>query len=316
MITTEKVILALVAAAARTLAQECDCYLIGGSYPTYYANHGFWDFRSLSQYAVAEAPPVPGTRQENTDAPFTSDFFNWESEFAQFWGPQRWNNSGEEFMNVNSYNNLYIESDPEGQTETYLTMRTARVAADFQTSAEFESMEEVDHASMRMRARTHGSSGACTSIFTYRGAEQLKDVQESDIEVLTRDATDAVHYTNQPSYLEDGTIVDGASHQITLPVPWTEWSDHRLDWTPGRTTWSVDGQELHSQEFQAPTQPSRILLNAWSDGKDWTGTMDEGGAAYQHIQWIEIAYGVTDEAACQNVCSIDESSEPGAPRML
>lgn len=292
--------------ATAASAADCDCYLIDGSSPTYFKNYGFWDFRQLSQFAGI--PPAIDTASGNSQAGFTSDYFGWSSEFQKFWGPQSWNNSAE-FMNVNSFNNLYIAPNSNGDSDTMLTMRTAR-GDGFQSSAEFESRNTVDHASMRMYARTHGDAGACTSIFTYLWAPSLKDVQETDIEMLTRDPETAIHYTNQPSYLEDDTTIPGASNNITLPggKKWTDWMTHRLDWTPGMTTWSVDGQELHAQSFQAPVDPAQVVLNAWSDGKEWTGVMKEGGQAFQDVQWIEIAYDVTNQGSCSNVCSVDDGA--------
>lgn len=305
-----KTTLPLVAVSVGRLAMaaSCDCYLIDGAFPTYYKSHGFWDFRSLSQYAGV--PPVLDSIDANKNADFSSSYFNWESEFAQFWGPQNWDNGAQDFVNVNSYNNLYIE---KSDGSTFMTMRTARLPK-FQTSAEFESMNLFDHASIRMYSRTIGSPGACTAVFTYREANSLKDVQESDIEILTSDPKTSIQYTNQPSYLEDGTIIDGASNNISVSVPWSEWSTHRLDWTPGHTTWYINGGQTYTQTFQAPKDPSKVNLNAWSDGGDWTGKMPEGGVAYQQIQWIEMLYNNADKASCSSVCSIDtDGAKPGSP---
>ncbi|KAH8170043.1 glycosyl hydrolases family 16 domain-containing protein [Sarocladium implicatum] len=298
------------ALATAVSAADCDCYLTDGSSPAYFKNYGFWDFRDLSRYAGV--PATINTVSGNANAGFTSDYFGWSSDFQKFWGPQNWDN-GAEFTNVNSFNNLYISSNPNGDSATMLTMRTAR-GSNFQSSSEFETKAKVDHASMRMYARTHGDAGACTAIFTYLGADSLKDVQEADIEILTRDPETAIHYTNQPSYLEDGTTIDGASNNITMPggKKWSDWMEHRMDWTPGMTTWSVDGQVLHAQSFQAPVDPAQILLNVWSDGNEWTGRMRENGQAFQDVQWIELAYDVTSKGSCSKVCSVDAGA-PGSP---
>lgn len=310
--------LALLAAVPAMAAKvvddsQCECYVTDGNYPTYYKHHGFWDFRSLGD--KAGVPPVIRDVDGNMNAPFTSDVFDWDSDFAQFWGPQNWSNGNEDFPMVNSYNNLYIEENPDGTSDTFMTMRSSRLD-DFQTAAEFESVNKADHASMRMLAKTHGSSGACTSIFTYLGAEQLKDVQEADIEMLTRESSQFIHYTNQPSYLEDGSTVDGASANVTLPdgMRWSDWTTHRLDWTPGRTTYSANGIETHTQTFQAPRDPSQIILNTWSDGGVWTEQMPKGGEAYQNVQWVELLYDVT--ARCDRVCSIDKSPVRGKAVLL
>jgi beta-glucanase (GH16 family) len=299
---------------------ECDCYLTDGTAPTYFKSHGFWDFRSLSEHAVSEPPAVPDTVQGNADADFGSAYLNWDSEFGQFWGPQNWDNGNTDFPNVNSYNNLYIERNAGGESDTMLTMRSARVSQDFQTSSEFESINKVDHASMRMHARTIGSEGACTAMFTFRNAETQLEKQESDIEVLTNDPPTKIRYTNQPSWFtnDDGEdeSIPGASNEVTLPAGkrWDQWHTHRLDWTPGMTTWSLDGEQTFAMSFQAPVDPAQMVFNAWSDGSPgWTGEMPVGGAAYQQIQWIEVLYDVTDKASCPRVCSVDKSPVLGKP---
>ncbi|CAI6090710.1 unnamed protein product [Clonostachys chloroleuca] len=271
--------LVAMAAARLAMAASCDCYLIDGEYPAYIL-----------------VPPVLDSIDANKNADFSSSYFNWESEFAQFWGPQNWDNGAEDFVNVNSYNNLYIEKSGDS---TFMTMRTARLPK-FQTSAEFESIYILDHASIRMYSRTIGSHGACTAVFTYREANSLKDVQESDIEILTSDPKTSIRYPNQPTYLEDGTIIDGASNNICL---------RPLERMVHAET-GVDSWPYHL----APKDPSKVNFNAWSDGGDWTGKMPEGGVAYQQIQWIEMLYNVVDKASCTSVCSIDaDGAKPGFP---
>lgn len=251
----------------------------------------------------------------NLNAKVTCSLFDWSDPFTEFWGPQHWNNGNEDFPMIMSYNNLYIEHNPGGQSDTYMTMRTSRLPG-FQSTAELQSMNKVDHTSIRMLARSHGSPGACTSVFTYLGADHLKDVQESDIEMLTRETDRAIHYTNQPSYLEDGTTVDGASYNVTLPngLKWSAWITHRLDWTPGRTTFSINGIESHTQIFQAPRDPSLILLNTWSDGGVWTEKMASGGEAFQNVQWIEVLYNVLPSGSkCNRKCSIASLFKSASP---
>ncbi|KAG9252511.1 concanavalin A-like lectin/glucanase domain-containing protein [Emericellopsis atlantica] len=312
----------LLAMAAPAVAQNCDCYLIDGQYPTYFRNYGFWDFRSMSQYASSSPPPIPDTLEGQGQAPFTNEYLDYASnQFTKFWSPMNWTAGSDEFPMPNSYNNLYFENDEAGETDTFLTMRTARKPG-FQTVAEFESNDYYDHASMRMRARTRGSPGACTAMFTYREYDYdvREDAQETDIEILTNDPTNKIRYTNQPSWLynDDGEIesVPGASNEVIIDEPWDEWADHRLDWTPGRTTWYLNGDETFSMTFQVPTDPSRIVFNAWSNGDpEWSGLMPVGGAAYQHIQWIELAYNVVDAGSCSNVCNVD-GGVPGSPQKI
>ncbi|ATY61926.1 xylanase 1 [Cordyceps militaris] len=307
-----KIGIAALASAQVVDDSQCDCYVTDGPFPTYYLHHGFWDFRSLSRCAGVPAvlPDVAG----NLQAKATCSLFDWSDPFTQFWGPQHWSNGNQTFPMVTTYNNLYIEHNPGGESATFLTMRTARLPG-FQTAAELQSMSKVDHASIRMRARSHGAPGACTSVFTYLGGARLADVQESDVEMLTREpAAKTIHYTNQPSYREDGSTVAGASYTATLPGGrrWSDWLTHRLDWTPGRTTFGVDGGESHTQTFQAPRDPSLVLLNVWSDGGVWTGKMAAGGEAFQNVQWMEMLYDIVPAGRkCERKCSIDKSPEIG-----
>ncbi|KAJ4263463.1 hypothetical protein NW762_006282 [Fusarium torreyae] len=311
MSSTRTLFASLLAIAPLAIAQDCDCYVTEADGPQYFTGHSFFDFRSLSQYAGV--PGLIDTLEGNAQAGYTSAFFsNENSQFRQFWGPQNWWNENEEFPMQNTYNNLYIEdnNDASPSSDTWLTMRTARHNG-FQTASEFESILKYQHVSMRMYARTKGSPGACTAMFTYLKGNTLAEVQEADIEILTKDDPIIVHYTNQPSYTDEGGTVEGAHLDADLPdgLTWSDWAKHTIDWTPDATIWRVNDKENWRNSFQVPRDPAQLSFNAWSDGKDWTGTLPVGGAAYQQIQWIEILHGRTDADSCSRVCSVD--GEPG-----
>ena len=55
-----------------------------------------------------------------------------------------------------------------------------------------------------------------------------------------------------------------------------------------------------------PTQPSVFLINLWSDGGSWSGTMNVGDFAFADIEWIDLLYNTTSDVAtgCTNVCQI------------
>ncbi|OAQ59885.1 xylanase [Pochonia chlamydosporia 170] len=286
---------------------QCDCYLTDGSSPTYFTSHGFWDFRSLSQYV--SSPAVIDSVDGNANSPTTSAFFDWGTPLRDFWAPQQYKNGDTAFPMVKTFNNLYIQAN--GGSNTYLRMRSTRLPG-FQTAAELQSNEMLDHASIRMYSRITGSTGACGSVFTYLHSENPADVQESDIEMLTKGDHNLVHYTNQPGVL-NGEPVPGATHEINLPggKQWSDWTTHRLDWTPGKTTFYADGQQVLVSDFQVPRDKSYVLLNMWSDGGSWTGSMPQGGEATMDVQWVEILHGVTNKERCRNVCSVDLSGEVG-----
>jgi hypothetical protein len=340
----------LVAIVHGSSNDECDCYLTNGTNSAYYSRHSFYDYRNLGDYAGVPSPIQNASRT----AGVTSDYF-YSDAWDTTWSIQDWSNRGKgvslsgdaTVLMINSPNNIYIEKndDKDAASDTFLTMRTMRFPG-FQSAAEFESVSTYHYVSVRMLARVTGSAGACMAIFTYLGGEELADVQEADIEIMTRDPKNRVQYTNQPSFTEDGDDIPKATRNGTLPkgIRWDDWVVHRLDWTPKSSTWYADGQEVASIEFQTPKDPAQIILNAWSDGGSWSGNMSLNGAAYMQIQWIDMVYNVTKDneekrgldgrtlesdatqdgglvrrddskEGCKVVCSIDEADKAGQTRI-
>lgn len=341
----------LVATVHGSSNDECECYLTNGANSAYYSRHSFYDYRNLGNYAGVPSPVQNASRK----AGVTSDYFNSDT-WDDSWSIQDWSNRGKgvslsgdaTVLMINSPNNIYIEKndDEDAASDTFLTMRTMRLPG-FQSAAEFDSVSTYHYVSVRMLARVTGSAGACMAIFTYLWGEELADVQEADIEIMTRDPKNRVQYTNQPSFTEDGDDIPKATRNGTLPkgVEWDDWVVHRLDWTPKRSTWYANGQEVASIEYQTPKDPAQIILNAWSDGGSWSGNMSLNGAAYMQIQWIDMVYNVTKDneekrsfdgrgleadagqhgglvrrddskGACKVVCSIDEADEAGETKIL
>lgn len=331
----------------RSTESDCDCFLINGSNPTYYNEHMFFDFRDLNDYAGVPGS-ITSSATDNSNAPPTSDYFS-EDDWTSVWQLQGWDNrvgNGDKLSNgattlmVNTPNNVYIQEsgdDDDTDSDTFLTLRTKRLP-DFQSAAEFQTTTSDYHfVSLRVLARTVGSPGACTAIFTYRDADKLADVQEADIEILTGGPRDLVQYTNQPSYSTDGDTFPEATSNTTMPgdLRWTEWVVHRLDWTPEESIWYVNGEQTARIAFQTPKDPAQIHFNAWSNGNSWTGKMPLYDEAFLQIQWIQLVFNRTDdggggdrrravtsvggglgrrddsEGGCSVVCSVDDVDSPG-----
>jgi beta-glucanase (GH16 family) len=170
-------------------------------------------------------------------------------------------------------------------------------------------------------------------MFTYRDSSDPAEVQEADIEILTRDPRNKIQYTNQPSDLPEVGEVLEATRNATIPGDrkWSDWAVHRLDWTSERSTWYVDGEEAANIEFQVPRDAASINFNAWGDGGSWSGNMSVGGEASLQIQWIEVLYNTTttrkrdllrmsskSEPKARNcvVCGVDQGYEAGYPVLL
>lgn len=313
---------------------QCSCYVNDDDQSTYFTHHRFFDFRHHAHHAGA--PPIIQDPDATAGADPTSPYFT-SPEWTDFWMLSKWDNrdSPREDATVtmiNSPNNVYLETSPDTAPETHLTLRTQRLPT-FQTAAEIESASAAfQYLSIRMRARTLGSAGAITAMFTYRHSDTLALVQESDLEIRTSDPRGLVHYTNQPAYTDDGEVVPEATQNVTMPngLEWSDWAVHRMDWTPGKTTWFVDGEVVAALEFQAPRDESNVILNAWSDGGEWTGNMTVGGGAYLQVQWLEMVFNNTEigegegkrkrdgegKVGCEAVCSVDQTPELGRPVML
>ncbi|KAI0964751.1 concanavalin A-like lectin/glucanase [Xylaria arbuscula] len=315
---------------------KCNCYRTNTSTAHYFRNHKFFDFRSLSQYARVPAPI--DTPDGNANAAVTNTYFQ-SPDWTNTWDIQTWNNSATlggnsditgsdaTLLMVNSPNNLYIQhnDDQRPMSNTYMVLRTIR-HANFQSAAEIESLSQsFEYVSIRMLARTRGQPGAITAMFTFRNNETLAKVQESDLEIRTNDPVQYIQYTNQPSWNADGDIPQ-ATRNITMSgkLGWSDWQYHRMDWTPGATSWLVDGNVMTSIQFQAPKDPSQVIFNTWSDGGTWSGNMTVGSTAEMHVQWIEFVYNTTDTVPntptlpkqCDNICSIDLTSKAGTPVLV
>ncbi|KAM7202354.1 Concanavalin A-like lectin/glucanase domain containing protein [Naviculisporaceae sp. PSN 640] len=339
-----------------TLTEDssCGCFVTNGTESSYFTKHKFFDFRSLTQYAGV--PATITNPNESGTAAVTSQYFT-STEWTETWMVGNWNNSAgvrkdSRVLMVNSPNNVYIEAngDRNPSSQTFLTLRTQRLP-EFQTAAEIESVSGgFRYLSVRMLARTIGAPGAITALFTYRHSDKIANVQEADLEIRTRDPRNTLQYTNQPSYTEDGDDIEEATQNATMPEgrDWTAWAVHRLDWSPTTTEWYIDGIKVANNSFQTPRDASKVILNAWSDGGEWSGNMTNFDAAYLQIQWLDITYNTTDEktakfkrdegdllsgrddvgpqgallaratdqGTCKVVCSIDETTNLGQPVML
>lgn len=152
---------------------------------------------------------------------------------------------------------LLLERDEE-TSATHLVLRAYR-NKDFVSAGEIDSkLANIFHASIRVRARVRGDSGACAGIFTY-----FDNDNESDIEILTRDPTNHIRYTNQPGLDSDGNVIPEASSDVEMQngAVWTDWNDHRLDWTPDLSSWYLNGEQAVTKTYGIPKNPSSVILN-------------------------------------------------------
>ncbi|CAG8227275.1 unnamed protein product [Penicillium salamii] len=286
-------------------------------------------------YDEPESIDTPELNDTSPSDPTSLVFF--KTSFERDWSSQAWERPGtpkSPVLMINSKNNIFFTRDHEqvDPHATYLVLRTTRHDG-YTSTAEIETrLRNIYRCSLRVRLRflprdfvmaqppqpgetppviaslndkstgpnqrkpVHEglpAPGACAGIFTYHDRNT-----ESDIEILTRDPPHVVHYANQPDYdFEADREIPGASTIATLPVPWTTWATHRLDWFPSISRWLVNGEIQDARTYRVPDLQSMVVLNLWSDGGLWTGDMRLGDSIYMGIEYIELIYNRTTDAS-------------------
>jgi hypothetical protein len=321
-----------VALGELTRSEDCDCYRIDGPDAGYFQHRLFWDFRNVpddggNTYTVA--PDIVGDAEATGEEPATSAYLDsaeWNANWTYLSGPT--DSSNNPYPYVYSKQNVYISrnstDDAGGSSATYLTMRAARKEGFVSVSQIVTTQKDILHASIRARMRVipnglgnasaptagaqavedagAGSSGshpvdagAVVGLFLYES-----ETQETDIEILTRDGTTQVRYSNQPDFnAASDQPVPGASTQATLPggLEYTDWVEHRLDWLGGVVRWWAAGTPVLEKTVNAPSQPMSLNLNIWSNGDDyWSGNMSIGAQVNVGIEWIEMVYNTSADA--------------------
>lgn len=113
---------------------------------------------------------------------------------------------------------------------------------------------DILYGSFRATYKVTGGSGAVAGFFSY-----ADDENENDMEIVTADGTNEVHFTNQPypgegaTYLYNGTATD-VDHE------------YRFDWTSAGVTYFIDNDYKTDITTHPSTEASQILLNTWSNG--------------------------------------------------
>ncbi|KAI4150270.1 MAG: hypothetical protein LQ340_004180 [Diploschistes diacapsis] len=269
--------LALKADASASDTSTCDCYSLSiGGDTTTFVNHALYSFTGSSASTQNGAALDPA--------------------FTSVLRPQSYTASASAsapLPKVFSPDNIFLSSD---STSSFLRLQTTRTSSG-QASAELASADSsILYGAFRVTARVTGSSGAIASIFTY-----LDDSHEIDWEVRTQDpGNNRVQATNQPG--SDA----GATSNVTLGAPnvlgsWHQW---QLNWLPGVTEMGFDGTVVDTKTVNAPNTPMSFLINMWSDGGEWSGTMAQGQSAFLDLQDVEMWYNSSSDAgaACSSVC--------------
>ncbi|KAK2016823.1 concanavalin A-like lectin/glucanase [Colletotrichum eremochloae] len=127
----------------------------------------------------------------------------------------------------------------------------------------------IKYASVRTVAIFSEPAGVCNGLFFYKN-----DTQETDIEWLSDPASLSNSGTRQVWFTNQDADRNGVKTYKTFSPPdspTTAEHEYRLDWTPGRVQWFVDGVEKWSTTSDVPNTIGSWVFNNWSNGdKGWS----------------------------------------------
>lgn len=217
------------------------------------------------------------TNEINNNADMVADLRNGASSYFIPSGP--WTNGGVFDCGWTSSNitftdvmNITITDDPSG-TYNYL-------------SGEYRTTEKYGYGYYECSMMPIKADGVDTGFFMYTGPSDGDPWDEIDFEFLGYDTTKV-----QLNYYTNG--VGGHEYMLDLGFDASEgYHTYGFDWQPDHITWYVDGVARYTATEDLPTNPGRIMVNAWPGiGVDEWIMPFEGNvpltAKFQWITWSE-----------------------------
>lgn len=177
---------------------------------------------------------------------------------------------------------LYASTWPIGNTHKfdasnvvvgggYLNLKVpgGQTAMPYSSAEVTTTIDNMKYASVRTVAILSEPAGVCNGMFFYKNDTQETDIEWlSDASSLSNQGTRQVWFTNQ-----DADRNGVATSQSFPPPgsPTTTEHEYRLDWTPGRVRWFVDGTEIWNTTSDVPSATGPWVFNNWSNGdKGWS----------------------------------------------
>ncbi|KAI9636234.1 concanavalin A-like lectin/glucanase domain-containing protein [Dioszegia hungarica] len=118
-----------------------------------------------------------------------------------------------------------------------------------------------------MEAKLGGNKGTCQSILTFHTNDGSGNSDEQDIEIIGSKGADdgmppVIELTNWNPAGKDN------SHQSNpFPAnPIDSFHNYTIAWLPNATTYQFDGQQLKAPAMYRSVNPSRLIMNNWSNG--------------------------------------------------
>ena len=207
-----------------------------------------------------------------------------------------------------------------------MSLLTQNDGSGTQQSADMYSNPSMLYGSFRMHAQITGAPGAVAGFFTFLDANN-----EQDIEILTSEAHNRIHYTTHDN---GGTGTGNPTLNTTIGSPWTDYNTYRLDWIPSKASFFNNDDPVKELTTAVPTKACTLNVNMWSAGEGWGGVMAPGGSATLNVQWIEAVYNVSAAAtsrvkryaandasynerrqagSCTTICKVDGVATVGTP---
>ncbi|WYZ35153.1 hypothetical protein EsH8_I_001429 [Colletotrichum jinshuiense] len=125
-------------------------------------------------------------------------------------------------------------------------------------------VSNIKYASVRTVAIFSEPAGVCNGAFFYHNGTQETDIEWlSDAASLSNQGTRKLWFTNQDADLNGAKTYNA----VTPPAnPTSAEHEYRLDWTPGRVRWYVDGVEIWTTTSDVPSASGPWVFNNWSNG--------------------------------------------------
>lgn len=153
-----------------------------------------------------------------------------------------------------------------------LTFEARRAKGQDYACAEIQTRRRYGYGTYEARLRTPAGSGLNAAFFTYIGPQNKAAHDEIDFEFLLKD-------TSRVQLNAHVKGKGGNEHLAALPAPSDGgYHDYAFRWEPGRLSFYVDGQLVHTIDDPAkvPDQPSKIFFSLWSTDTltQWMGPFE------------------------------------------
>ncbi len=139
---------------------------------------------------------------------------------------------------------------------------------------------DILHGSFRAKFKIEGGSGAIGAFFFY-----ANDNQEIDIEHLTRETANIIHFTNQPSSTSAMTISNLST---------SKKNNYRFDWDADHTSFYVNGNLKNQFTTNVPTVNGSIYFNSWANGGSFSGAAVPTSSSVLSVTSAQLYFNTSD----------------------